>query len=344
MFPIVYLAIWMLLEGVSVLGVGLISGGTEAGFYVSSAISKVLLLLFTMGLWRFARIMGIGKEPYSGSAIFLLLPVSGMGLYHLLYLLLYRVKDGRMDNWWGMLLIAMILLVLNISFYPIYLKMIQAGYIKTREYFYKEQIELFSKEKEWENRAAMELCEMRHDMKQSLIYLNSLLRNGKVEKAYTVLEEMTAATLEKGETPSRTGNMAVDSLLNHAWNQAKEYDVVFHLKEGNLPELSIKDTDLCILLGNALDNAYEASRKCSGKREIWASLQYNKGCLLFQLKNRYESRIELSGDGKILSAKKEPGHGLGLCSIEKIARKYGGSVEIHIEEKGIFLIEILIRC
>ncbi|KJJ72465.1 hypothetical protein CLFS41_22340 [Clostridium sp. FS41] len=72
--------------------------------------------------------------------------------------------------------------------------------------------------------------------------------------------------------------MVVDSMVNHAWKTAVENGILFHADIAPLLELSIKDADLCVLLGNAFDNALV----------------------------------------RILSRKEESGHGFGLYSMESL--------------------------
>ena len=195
-----------------------------------------------------------------------------------------------------------------------------------------------------EEAAASEIREFRHDMKQRLIYLEELIRADKQEKALVSLEEMIGETAKQGQLKSKTGNLVVDSLLNHSWKMASESGILFHTEIDSLPELDIKDTDLCVLMGNALDNALEASRRVEeGKREVWVSLKHMKGCRLFQVKNRYAGELKFQADGKIASQKKENGHGFGLYSMEKIIEKYHGKQDIKLDD-GIFTVDIAIYC
>ena len=55
--------------------------------------------------------------------------------------------------------------------------------------------------------------------------------------------------------------------------------------------------------------------------------------------NVYDGDVEYSADRKILSRKKEGGHGFGLYSMERITEKYHGSLDIKSGE-GIFTVEI----
>ena len=344
MFPAVYLAIWMLLEGAASFGVEILSGKAEIEFVTISIVSKLLLLLVVLGIREFARRMGIGREPYGSGFFFIIIPVAGMTLYNALYRILYKLYDsgGETSKW--MLLAAISLILLNLLFYPFYLNVVRAYYTKKSASFYREQIELFKQERELEESAAAEIRELRHDMKQRLIYLDELIRAGKQEKALVSLEEMIGETVKQGELKVKTGNLVVDSLLNHSWKTASESGIIFHTEIDILPELDIKDTDLCVLMGNALDNAFEASGRVEeGRREVWVSLRYLKGCLLFQVKNCYAGELKLQEDGKIASQKKENGHGFGLYSMEKIVDKYHGRQNIKLDD-GIFTANISICC
>ncbi len=344
-FPVVYLAIWMLLEGVAAFGIGLAGGGVEIEFAMISIVSKMLLLFFVLGVKAFSMKMGFGREPYGGSIYFLAIPIAGMGLYHTLYQFINHVQGGYEKSLLWMLIIAVALFIMNLSFYPIYIQLVKGLHMKKSAYLYRKQLELFRQEKQLEDNAAMEIREMRHDMKQQLFLLNSLLQRGELEKARKMLEELTEETLEKGRLESRTGNMVVDSLVNHVWKKAKDEGIRLHLDIRPLPELSIKDSDLCILLGNALDNALEASEQIrDSEKEIWISAVYEKGCLFFCVKNRYQGELRMSSSQKILSGKKEPGHGFGLYSMKKMTEKYGGSMEVKLDKEGIFLVELLICC
>lgn len=344
-FPVVYLAVWMLLEGVAAFGIGLASGGVKTEFAMISVVSKILLLFFVLKVKSFSMKMGSGREPYGGSICFLAMPIAGMGLYHTLYQFMNHVQGDYEQNRLWMLVIAIALIVMNLSFYPMYIQLIKGLHMKKSANFYMKQLELFRQEKQLEDNAVMEIRELRHDMKQHLFLLNSLLQNGEIEAARNMLEELTRETLEKGRLESRTGNMVVDSLINHTWKTAKEKGIRLHLDIRPLPELAIKDSDLCILLGNALDNALEASEQVqNSEKEIWIFAVYEKGYLLFQVKNRYEGELRMSSGQRIPSRKREAGHGFGLYSMDKIAKKYGGSMEVKLEEQGIFLVEILICC
>lgn len=343
-FPAVYLAIWMLLEGAVDFALRYFSGTVETEFLMISAPSKILLLLLSMGIRQFAKKKGIGKEPYGGGMVFMVLPIIGMLLYHTLYQLLQALYVNQSEIWVWMLLAAIALSCLNLSFYPVYMQLVNNLQMKKNTHFYIKQMELFRQEKAMEEAAAIEIRQLRHDMRQHLIFVGELLENGTLESAQDALIELIGETRKRGRLESRTGNMVVDSMVNHVWKTAVENGIIFHADIAPLPELSIKDADLCVLLGNAFDNALEASRFVEdGRKEIWVAFQYIKGSLYIQIKNIYEGDVKLSADRKILSRKEESGHGFGLYSMERITEKYHGRMDIK-SGGGLFTVEILIHC
>lgn len=343
-FPVVYLAIWMLLEGAVDFTIRYFSGAAETEFLMISASSKILLFLLSTGIRQFAKMKGIGKEPYGGGMAFMALPIIGMLLYHSLYQLFHILYVDQSEIGVWMLMAAIALICLNLSFYPVYMQLVNNLQMKKNTHFYIKQMELFRQEKSMEEAAAIEIRQLRHDMRQNLIFIGELLENGALESAQDAIIELIGETKKRGRLESRTGNMVVDSMVNHVWKTAVESGIIFHADIAPLPELSIKDADLCVLLGNAFDNALEASGFVEeGRKEIWVALQYVKGSLYIQIKNIYEGELQLSSDRKILSRKEESGHGFGLYSMERITEKYHGRLDIKSAD-GLFSVEILIHC
>lgn len=79
-----------------------------------------------------------------------------------------------------------------------------------------------------------------------------------------------------------------------------------------MPEdLPIEQRDLGVVLGNALDNAMEAVRKCTREDKIIdISMGTKKSALILVMKNPYEQPIARDRRGIILSSKDKKGrHG-----------------------------------
>lgn len=84
--------------------------------------------------------------------------------------------------------------------------------------------------------------------------------------------------------------------MNHGWLEAVEKKIQFHVRLDSVPEAAIPNSELSIILGNALDNALEPSRYLpEGQRAIWVEISYVKQGLLISVRNRYKGELELKG-------------------------------------------------
>lgn len=208
---------------------------------------------------------------------------------------------------------------------------------------YKKHIELFRQEQVLEEAATVEILELRHDMKQHLVCLRELLLGDLKEEALDTIDRLIGSAERKGALKSNTGNIVVDALVNHGWLEAVEKKLQFHVRLDSVPEAVIPNSELSIILGNALDNALEPSRYLpEGQRAIWVEISYVKQGLLISVRNRYKGELELKG-GRPKSRKEGRGHGTGIFSMEKAAAALDGTLTIKTEN-GIFDLEIWIPC
>lgn len=106
----------------------------------------------------------------------------------------------------------------------------------------------------------------------------------------------------------------------------------------------VKESDLFVLFGNAVDNAVEAVMKIpdEDKRFIGVSVYSRNGLASVNVNNYCEGSLTLNADGLPVTTKGEKGwHGFGLKSIRAIAEKYDGVMTISVED-NIFNLNIVI--
>jgi len=102
-------------------------------------------------------------------------------------------------------------------------------------------------------------------------------------------------------------------------------------------DIQIDERDLCVLLGNAIDNAMEAVEPLTENlRDIYVEMEYNLGILSIQIKNRYQGELQWLEYGKRLKSKKQE---VGLPSMSKIATKYHGRMDIS-QNDGFYILNI----
>lgn len=219
------------------------------------------------------------------------------------------------------------------------------GYLWTMERIRREQ----RKKEQYRSQAAFykmleeqytQMERLRHDMKNHVIGLQGLWESRDWEKMGSYLNHM----LEAGNLGSReavTGNQAVDALLYRKQKQAEEQQILWEC-DAHIPKnCGIEEFDLCVLLGNALDNALAACERIPEKREKWIQIQLHriKNCLLFEVRNSMEP---LSGGSHAATgAQTAGGHGIGLLNINDTVQKYHGVVNTEVLEKE-YVISILL--
>ena len=138
-----------------------------------------------------------------------------------------------------------------------------------------------------------------------------------------------------------TGNLALDAILNSKISMARAKEIEVNVKVVLPPELSVEDSDLCILLGNLLDNAIEGceSQKEGEKRFLRVYVGVLREQLYLSVVNSYGARIKKE-NGRYRSVKASD-RGLGLLSIDSIAARYHGYVNRKNDE-SVFATEVLL--
>ena len=185
-----------------------------------------------------------------------------------------------------------------------------------------------------------ELRKLRHDYKNILLAIQADLTEGREKEARKVLERELKNEVFSGS--SQSGWYALDAIVNYKETKAQKYDIVFisdYYFEA-MPQMSSED--VCVMMGNALDNAMEylaLHPKCSRKVKI--HVRYEKGVLNIKIGNQVESAVAVKDRRFCDSSKTEEGHGYGLKSIDYIAGKYGGRLILsgneHYFECGMIL-------
>jgi sensor histidine kinase regulating citrate/malate metabolism len=140
----------------------------------------------------------------------------------------------------------------------------------------------------------------------------------------------------------KTGNIMVDAILNSKISLAASKEIPVNAKASVPKTLSVSEIDLCVLIGNLIDNAAEACLKQQNKSErfIRVYIGRHKEMLYISVSNSVGGEIRKSGKTYI-STKDSDSHGFGLMRIDRIAEKYGGYVNRQNED-GVFATEIML--
>ncbi len=181
---------------------------------------------------------------------------------------------------------------------------------------------------------------LRHDMKNHLIALTGLWKNREWNKMGDYLTRMQEAG-DFGEEEA-TGSRAVDALLCKKRRQAEEQGIRWECDVRIPRDCPADEFDLCVLMGNLLDNALTGAQSYVRIRAGAV-----KKCFLLEVENNSPGG-GLQGDslrnaGKVrYSTKKNPGeHGIGLLNVRGTVEKYDGIMNVEAGD-GIFAVSLLL--
>ncbi len=148
--------------------------------------------------------------------------------------------------------------------------------------------------------------------------------------------------LTKVDTVLKTGNVMIDAILNSKLSLINSKNIKVNAKAVVPPELKLSEIDLCVIIGNLLDNAMEACLRQSENEErfIRVFIGVLKNQLYISVSNSVGGKVKKSGKNYI-SSKNSETHGFGLMRVDRIAAKYDGYVNRQNEE-GVFATEVML--
>ncbi len=179
----------------------------------------------------------------------------------------------------------------------------------------------------------------RHDYKHHIQTMKAHLAMEQYEELDSYLNELDA-DLMWVDTVLKTGNVRIDAALNSKLSLAKAKGIRVNAKAVVPGELMIKEVDLCVIIGNLLDNAIEACAKGDKEKQfIRVYIDILKEQLYIYVSNSMADNIQKHG-GQYLSTKRG-NHGFGLMRIDRVVQKYNGFLNRQHEE-GVFATEIML--
>ncbi len=183
---------------------------------------------------------------------------------------------------------------------------------------------------------------LRHDMNNHLTAVAMLMDEGKYQDARKYLNQVSVQ-LDETKPPVQTGIPVLDAVLFSKINLAKDKEIRTETDfQINFTEKGISEYDLCSLFGNILDNAIEACEKLkAGERKISLLVKRQMDMICVFCENPC-LKVQKDNGGFVTQKEDKESHGFGLKQIERIARKYHGTVEMG-EKEGIFSIAVLFQ-
>ena len=180
----------------------------------------------------------------------------------------------------------------------------------------------------------------RHDYKNHIQTLKAYMSFDEREKISEYLD-MLDEDLTSVDTIIKTGNIMADAILNSKISLANSKNIDVNAKAAVPESLGISDIDLCVIIGNLLDNAIEACESVETGGKFIRVFIGMKNTQLYMVFTNTAPGKKLSKSGSIFHSRKGGNHGFGLMRIDKTVEKHGGYIDRNSED-GAFTTEVLL--
>lgn len=210
----------------------------------------------------------------------------------------------------------------------LYAKRISEMYKKYFEEEYKGFCEKINRQNEMDR--------MRHDWKNHVNTVQNLWERGRKEQA---VEYVAGLAVEEVVSFSvLSGCEVADVILNLKQKSAMESGISYEFT-GSLESMCyMEPVDICVLLGNALDNALEG---CCRGGSISISAAGNKGMLMLTIENTLAKKVVMKNNRPVTDKKNPAMHGFGVLGMEHVVQKYKGELKFEVT-KDAFKVQAIL--
>lgn len=179
----------------------------------------------------------------------------------------------------------------------------------------------------------------RHDYHNHIQAMQASMALGKYEEVNEYLSQLND-DLSNVDCVLKTGRVMVDAILNSKISLAAQNNIPVNAKASIPENLTMNDVDLCVIIGNLLDNAIEENKRLEKDRRFIRIYIGMKNTYLYIAVTNAAGKKRGRAESHFLSVK-GAGHGFGLPRVEAIVKKQDGYFSADSEDGG-FTAEALI--
>lgn len=173
----------------------------------------------------------------------------------------------------------------------------------------------------------------RHDMRHHVLAIKGFLDNHDQESLENYLRQL-AETLPVPPPADYCENPAINALLGYYAEITGNEKIKTSFMVALEKIYPFSDIDLCIILGNFLENAVEACQRMTSPDKYIRLKVYmpSRLTLVIITENSYEGAIRRTKDGSFLSSKEKNRKGIGISSVTHVIEKYNGISRFEYQE------------
>jgi len=245
----------------------------------------------------------------------------------------FEFDTGEPNATAGICFAAAGLMIINIIVYYLLENIIDATEISEKQVRMEQQFAFQEQKYEQASQSFRNISSVIHDTNKHLVYLNECVERHEFDEAKryigTAIEH-----IDKSYKRINTGFLPIDALVSNSFNIAEANNITFKSDiKIEKERICIERYDLCVALGNLLDNAVEACKKVSNPddRTISVSIVTGDNSMVIHIENSAE---RMKGIDFKTDKKDKMLHGYGISNVKAISEKYGGVFTIDRRESS----------
>lgn len=343
---VIFLDFWILIEVFCELLFYRVNFTKQQYFPIRLLGLITLISIFEVLIWGFKRthknLLYSCSPPLIDKAFMLLISTGSLIVVNYLFSINWG-RTSQLINIGLLLISLLIVLLFNIGIFRYYLNISERIEFKKSNELYEQHL-VFLETKYKENiQSQEEIRKLRHDTKHELLTIRIYARNLQNEEIINIVDKYLNHDKMQETVIAKSGNIVIDEIINYWYGITQFYDIKFNVELSIPYDIEIDGRDMIHILGNAIENAIEATKELpKNKREISLSIIYKRGILNFTLINYFDGIVDRDMSGNYITKKKDKvGHGRGLIAIRKYAEKHNGVSEISTEN-GLFTLKVLL--
>jgi signal transduction histidine kinase len=256
--------------------------------------------------------------------------------------LLYRYFQVQQSDEFYIYLLLSLFFIALLLFIVLFFRNMQRSQENVRvSAVLNSQLEHFSAQYEALDSSMRLFRERSHDWKNHLLVLKALSDSGDAAEIREYISGLSHG--DEFVSATYTGNPAVDIIFNVLSVKSTRAGIDINITARLAHDIAINTADICVVISNAVDNAFEACERISdGARRINIEIVTDKTYLFFTVSNTIQE-LPKRQSGRFLTSKADSTmHGIGLQSIERIVNKHSGHFNITLEG-DVFILSCALR-
>lgn len=187
----------------------------------------------------------------------------------------------------------------------------------------------------------LNLKSYKHDMLNHWNTVYSLINNNNIDDSKEYISTMINNFSNEKKAVIDTCNPVLDAILTEKIELAKNKNISVDTNIFINKNLKIELLDFCIIFGNLLDNAIEASSKANDKN-IKIKLISKNNMLTCKISNSIDENVHINKSFET-TKKDKSSHGIGLGNVKSSIEKYNGELSIDYTDSTFIVSFILLE-